>query len=223
MNFEQTPLYQNKYLDEFDKIEKWTNIASNSVKCGVCQKIIKDQACSTKLGLECITCVLDNIKNCVNAEKINGITLASIRQAMSLPSGLRWRFLFLIRFAEISQQESTGSQFGLKTLLIGQLGYVTSHPLSNEIRQLAYDVCLNVGEDILPLLTKLYRQNPWQFNINVTSLAGRIDPAYPKVSYMVEQASEHSNIEVRQRVVDLLKDINRSKYHLAENLMTKMC
>jgi len=222
MDFKKTKLYLNHYLDEFDKLNNWTNITSNSEKCVICEKIIQNEACKTESGLECATCVLDIIKNNINAEKIDGYTLNSLRRVMSFPNSLRWRFFFLLRFKEIYKQESSVNQFGLNVLLIEQLGYVTSHPLSTEIRQLAFDVCLGLGENIMELLTKLYRRKPWQFNINVVVLAGRIDPAYEKVSFMVEEAADHSNVEVRQRVVFLLKDINRSKYRWAKNLMLKM-
>ena len=74
----------------------------------------------------------------------------------------------------------------------------------------------------MPLLTKLYRQNPWQFNINVTTLVCKISPAYNKVSYIVERATEHSNVEVRRKVTNLLKDMDKSSYKWVQNLLYKL-
>lgn len=223
MDIEKIPLNSNHYLDEFDEVSNWTHAAGKSKTCAVCHNTIKDDACQTEPGLECVTCVVANIKNCVTAEKTDGYTLYFLRQAMSRPHNLRWRFLFLTRFNDIYQQEKQANHFALETLLIGQLGYVTAHPLSQQIRQLAVDVCLSLGEGIVPLLIKLYRQHPWQFLINVVVIAGTLGPYYTKVDFIIDQASEHSNLEVRKRVISLLTEINNGRYSWVKKILLKMC
>jgi len=223
MDFEKTALNLNTYLDTFEDTDNWRDVSSKTEKCSICRKVIERHACNTETGLECLNCALENMKNCVHAETIRDVSLSQLRRAMSGAKGLRWRFFFLMRFEEIYKQEKASNYYSLEVLLIEQLGYVTNHPFAEVIRQLAFDACLKLGEEIMPLLTKLYRKHPWQFQINVVMLAAQINPAYMKVSFMLEEAAEHELVEVRLRVVPLLKDIKGPHYRWAGRLLNQMC
>ena len=104
MNLAETPLFNNKYLADFDSEQKWLRAEPNKHSCAVCHKKIQEFACATILGLECLDCVVANIKNCVEAEKIENYSLPDLRKAMAFTRSLRWRFLFLFRFQEIDRK-----------------------------------------------------------------------------------------------------------------------
>ncbi|MDW7681282.1 MAG: hypothetical protein SCK70_12005, partial [bacterium] len=219
MNIDQLPLQQSRLLNVYDNIANWRQSTASIKKCSSCGNVIREEYCQTGQGAECINCVFDAIKNCTASEKTDGFTLSAMRRIFSNPDNLRWRLFFLTRFLEFLKQENPSNHFGLYVLLIQQLGYVSEHPLSKIIRQAAFDTCLKLGNDIMPLLTKLYRRLPWQFNINVVILALQINPTYDRVQNIAETAAENKEPEVRLRLAQALKNIDATHSWIFEIML----
>ncbi|MBN2008258.1 hypothetical protein JW960_02805 [candidate division KSB1 bacterium] len=223
MDYKRTDLHFNPYIDAYENADNWEQAGNKLKTCDVSKHEVMGAVCHTELGAECFQCVVTTIENSVKTSQIEGITLAILRQAMSSPKSIRWRFFFTIRFKEIYELEKESQYFGLKVLLMEQLGYVTPNPLSNKIREIAYEQCITLGDEMTSILTKLYRQHPWQLMINIIQLVGRFSPADDRFQKMLDDAVVHPEVEVRLRTIHVLKDIDSTHMPWVRNALVKLC
>ncbi len=219
MELRNTPLNLNSRLDILENADNWQPLMS---ECDVCHRQSLRHYCHISNSLVCTDCAVKEFKIAAKAEEVSNYSFEAIRKLISSGKSLRWRFLFLNRFDEIYQKENRGKYFAMKVMLVEQLGYVVRHPLSWHVRQLAYDICLRLGKEIMPFLIKLYRREPWQFQINVTMLATSINPTHEKVQFMIKEAMDNPNKEVRRHLIGLLRGIDATNLPWMESILLEL-
>jgi hypothetical protein len=220
-HFNQSEFF-NQNLELIESELSWFHDSSSDFHCLICKKMKSGPVCKLDNGWMCQECAQTIIKDTVKHKDLSNWSVSQFLEALSDTGQLRWRFMVLWRFNEIVKSISDKSPlkvYDLMTYVIVNLGYTLSHPLSQAVRQIAYDLCLSLGESILPQLIKMYNREPWQFCVNIIMVAIQIAPDQQIVKNLIEDASKHINPEVRNRIV---KVISNYKFDWSEKILTNL-
>lgn len=201
--------FQYNTEDVLRSIEAESRWLYESASCSSCRNVSQEKICNTPQGRICADCAYKIFQEGLSATDISRWNDVRILRALSDSGRLRDRFLVLWNHSDcLSKIKALGedklSEF--QNLLVENLGFITEHPLSLNVRQLALNNVIAMGVPILPKLLKNLQPNPWQFYINLLSAMGTIAPQNQTVQENIEKAASHSNPVVRKMVLDIISD-----------------
>jgi len=169
-------------------------------KCSCCGQESKDGVVETSAGWVCLCCYQGSFEMLSNSVDLTKWSAYDLVAAISGSAKLRDRLTVLWRRDEVLTSlrgSSVEEYLTFKTKLAENLGYVGKNPLASEVRQLALNACVDIGEEMVPVLLDMRRDEPWQQYANTLLALGSIAPKDTRVRQLLEDASKDSRPEIR--------------------------
>lgn len=202
---QKTPIYKLKdMLNKIDSVSAWSR---GTFTCYSCRRSLTSDKFDIPIGSLCKTCVESEFKKTVKNVDLNAWSTTQFMEALEALGNIRSRLTILWRFHEvwrIVDLKSPADVEQLKKLLVRNLGYVNKYPLSQSVRQAAFQACVSFGKSLTPLLISMCEPTPWQFYANVVMTLGKINPSNPDAHALIEKASKQKNPEIRKRAQAIL-------------------
>ncbi|CAK8719718.1 hypothetical protein KKHLCK_08895 [Candidatus Electrothrix laxa] len=197
----------------------WMTAESDSKKCLGCTKKGGHGARSrifteTRIGSFCAVCIGEGMAAFAAQEDLETWSPAMLLDALSAAAESCTRFVVLYgieRAIKVLEREDLSRIDDLVAALFELLGYSEEHPLTPFLHQTAVAACIKIGPPMFPLLLQnLPDAEHWAFFANVVHVAVGIAPDDPATHPLLERAVAHPEVQVRLRVVEILK-----QYYLA--------
>ena len=192
---------------EFETEHAWTDNLPAVSRCISCFKAVQGKTFLAAQGTLCPACVELELRILSADEDPGNWSAKQILDALSTGGDIKNKLTVIWKFQEAQQSllsKRTSDVAVSYSLLVQNLGYLSSHPMATAVRQAAVQACIKVGQKILPFLLKAIRKEPWQFYANVITAIGQISPENSEVKDLLKEASGDSNPEIRRRVMTLL-------------------
>lgn len=195
-------------LKGIESERSWKEKLPTSRRCISCDTAPREELFMSPPGPLCRSCARSELFILSEDERFETWSAKRILEALSPGGDIKSRLSVLFQFDAARQVLSVKSYQDLDTLsvlLVQNLGYSQPHPLASAVRQAALRACSRMNQyQILPLLLKMIRKEPWQFYSNVLAAIGFIAPERAEVKALLKEASEDSNPEIRRCVMTLL-------------------
>ncbi len=183
--------------------------------CPVCDDMATQFVGSLKGVHACRNCFQKSLETNLIRANIKEWTWERFSLALSSLGTMQDRLLALIHFRRFQSMER------VPDLLIENLGFQSSHPLSQYVRQKAYEACVffTDRQKILETLLALEAYNSWQQKANLVMVAYEIDPSHPKVQEFITHCGKDLSPNVRKYVA---QTIQKDKSPWAKKLFQKL-
>ncbi len=187
--------------------DTWADELPAGSRCISCTKGVAGKVFVSPHGPLCVACAVSELRGLVADEDLNDWPAKRTLAALSPGGDIRSRLTAIWMYEDKGwgmSTYSTGSSDEFYRLLVPNLGYLHPHPLASAVRQATLVACSKNGYRILPILLETVQKEPWQFYANAVLAIGYIAPEKPEVQAILKEASDHSNPEVRRRLMSLL-------------------
>lgn len=183
----------------------WTMEGASRAPCLLCRKKRMAPFFNTARGPLCLSCAEGELEAVAAKEDFFNWSAGQFKEALSSSGDLRRRLAVLWRIRDAERiggfYHSAGAN-EFMALIVRNLGYSHNHPLDRTIRQAALDACIEMGVRILPLLLKMFEQEPSLYYANLVLAVGKIAPDNSEVKAILIKAARSHYAEVRHRVLD---------------------
>jgi WD40 repeat protein len=172
-------------------------------KCCICDTKIIEEGYIISQNNICADCISFIIKKILERSGVDKWSERKWIDSLSSTSPILDKIAVLAcidQLKQIIEKVSPEYRNQYITYLIESLGFTSNNPLSRLVRQKALDVCVILGEKLVPRLIKSCKKEPWYYYVNIILALSMIAPDNKKVQKILRQASKNQNIEVRMRI-----------------------
>ncbi|MBF0227100.1 MAG: hypothetical protein HQK76_16775 [Desulfobacterales bacterium] len=196
------------YIKTFDSEKNWINKRHD---CSLCKKS-SDIVCKLMIGYICDDCVLDMLSAKSSKENIKVWNYSKVQNILGPNGSISERIMALLRYRDV-EKTLRNDLLNLRNLLIDNMGYINSHPLSGSVRRIASTTCIHISTNItskpiLHILLSKCKPEPWQLYSNILVVALNIAPNNIAVQKLIEIASKSENSNVRLILLNELTMLN---------------
>ncbi|RLB93691.1 MAG: hypothetical protein DRH26_03275 [Deltaproteobacteria bacterium] len=184
-------------------------------KCPFCQDIATHFIGNVSGEHACRECYQIYLETQLIRANIKDWAWERFRLALSSLGTMEDRLLALIHYRRFQGVDSVPG------FLIENLGFESSHPLSQYVRQKAYEVCVlfTGSQKILETILAMTEYGSWQQKANLVMVAYGIDPSDPKVKQFITHIGNDPSPNVRIYVADTIR---KDKTAWARKLFQKL-
>lgn len=178
-------------IEEANALTTW--IPDSKKKCDVCGREKVYYIKTSTVDTVCKTCCEAAIEKELIDSNAAEWPSRKITKALS-PSGL-----IVERLAVLTHMESIQHKLDLRELLINNLGFVSSHPLSHNVRQMAFNACGSYHHEqaMFKSLAKTFQYVNWQQQVNVAKLCFSFSPEDTRSIMKCTEAATSSSPSAR--------------------------
>ncbi|MBI9103521.1 MAG: hypothetical protein JEY99_13970 [Spirochaetales bacterium] len=205
-------------LKEINHPEQWINSEKERCVCSHCQDFLPGDYFHFSDGhVSCIGCIKEELRieavNHFSDYAYNGDIDTDIQNLQDREKVSDLIFSLITLPERIYGYDSGDEHYpALLENIVSLLGY-GGHPLSQHIRQLAFNLCEVTGMEIVPYCKKQFNTSMWQFYCNTLMAAGIIEPTDKDVQKELNRAWDHEDENIRTFIQNVFKRSDFGIYH----------
>ncbi|ACN17759.1 conserved hypothetical protein [Desulforapulum autotrophicum HRM2] len=189
-------------MNLLDKISQMNFMHLGNVPCPMCRKKKTYFYATSKGVLGCRECIAQALQKQLMAAGKPDWTWERFTFALSSQASMADRLMALVHFNHFQGMAK------LPKLLVDNLGFETDHPLSNLVRQKAFDACCTFKDRdrmLRPLLNHK-KYTTWQQKANIARAAYCLAPTMARVKSLVIRIAKDVSPNVRAHVADIIQN-----------------
>jgi len=201
-------------LGETNALEPWKERSSKP--CAVCGKKVTYYTQTAQTGTVCQACCTIAIENELIDSKADQWPVKRIKDALSS------RATIVERLAVLTHIHLIQLQVDIRDLLIENMGFVSTHPLAQEVRQKAFNACTTYHNprQMFDKISKKQIFINWQQKVNITKACYHVSPNHPDTIAKFEMTARDPSPSAR---IDMASTLNQINHSWARELWQDLC
>lgn len=185
-------------IEEANALVNWVPLKVK--QCAVCSKLSSQYTVTASAGLVCRACCERAIENELKASQADRWEEKRIKKALSSQGPI------IERLAVLTHMETLQHRMDLRPLLIDNLGFLSNHPMSQTVRQKAFDACAAYHHKraMFRSLLAITNYGNWHQQVNVATLCLKLFPDDPSIVRKCQDAARQKAVGAKVHMARIL-------------------